>query len=540
MPETIAQLDQLIDEQGEDSTSDNMTVYRGVGPRGGGQDHWTEPGYLSATEDRNIAWDFAGDEGDRILEIRVPEGQRFFRVPEGAYEYYQSEVIFPRGTEFRRENDGTYTAITHYKKPPLPPVQAAAWNEADHPRYPAGDERGGEFAPKLLATEARKPGLQKDGRYRISGAGEIPREALLHWLQDQYQTREMRQALMAWPDLNPEQAALVRDYLAHHKNRLDERGMGKLRQEAKYVLRDLGLPVDAPPGPVPPVETLMQQRYTRSLLDTLAIGGGRAHEFMLEAARTIDGTILYPKVPGEPEVTLKGVPGGQSRQAAFWRTKGTQRPNKITVAATGVDPVSSTVHELGHYLDSLIGQDEWSGKEFTSPEKLSEMRNEWRRLSNEAVRATTATERVRLRGQASEALLKLEQASPPQSWKTYSSEQFAGTLGPVVKAITETQMYKQLAKEVRGPAGGALFEYGGRVHAAPTSHIRYLMKPPEMIARSFEQYVASKNPTSKLASGSRHSGSPQWPGYMVGSDLTKVNAVWDEVLRKRGLLKERA
>jgi hypothetical protein len=154
--ETVAQLDRLIDEHGETSPSDDMTVYRGVGPRGGGQDHWTEPGYLSATEVRDTAWDFAGDEDSRILEIKVPEGQRFYRVPEGAYEYNQHEVIFPRGTEFRLEKDGTYTALSHLQKPDLPPVQAAAWDESKHARHPKGDEAGGEFASRMEEQPPRE------------------------------------------------------------------------------------------------------------------------------------------------------------------------------------------------------------------------------------------------------------------------------------------------------------------------------------------------------------------------------------------------
>jgi hypothetical protein len=65
-----------------------------------------------------------------------------------------------------------------------------------------------------------------------------------------------------------------------------------------------------------------------------------------------------------------------------------------------------------------------------------------------------------------------------------------------------------------------------------------------MIARSFEQYIAAKNPGSKLANSSRHVFSdtailpPEYPGYMNGVDLETVNAAWDKLLEERGLLKK--
>lgn len=40
-----------------------------------------------------------------------------------------------------------------YSKRPVDWAAFAEWNEADHPRHPAGDDKGGEFAPKKLGAE---------------------------------------------------------------------------------------------------------------------------------------------------------------------------------------------------------------------------------------------------------------------------------------------------------------------------------------------------------------------------------------------------
>jgi hypothetical protein len=272
--------------------------------------------------------------------------------------------------------------------------------------------------------------------------------------------------------------------------------LGKERQELKWVLRDLG--EEQAPG-----EPVISPGPTRSILDTLEIGGGRSARNMLAAARTVDQTLSYPKVAGEPKIEIRGTPGRGPRNATFWRRSGSLVPSHITVAAGAVNPISSVTHELGHYLDSLLGQDG------TTPAKVGGV----------------------------------------SLWRDYSSEQARGTLQPVLAAVKETEMYRKLDDYANGKSRNSLgfsgFRYGGRSFAPGKSHVKYLLKPPEVVARSFEQYIAAKNPDSELARTPRHIfsasavGEPEFPGYMKGQDLENVNRVWDQVLDQRGLLKKR-
>lgn len=419
-------------------------------------------------------------------------------------------------------------------------LTAAGWDESKHPRYPAGDERGGEFAPKYAATEARL-GRQPDGRFRVSKAPNL-REFL-----ENKTWHPPKDILEDWPNLNEEQAERLKDILKLHKDVLDERGNGTIRQEAKWVLRDLAEAPGAAPELPEPVATLPQQRYTRSLLDTLTIGGGRVAPIALDAARTIDATIAYPKVPGEPRVEIKGVAGGTSRQAALWRGRYDKKPNKITVATSGVNPLSSTVHELGHYLDSLLGQDSWAGLPVASPalqRELDETKAAYGRAQWSGTDPDTGEPSWKIQSRM-DMLITQAGGGPRREWEDYSSEQARGTLKPVLDSIRGTSMYHRLEEyaNARG-ASPYTFEYGGRSFSPGRAHVRYLLNNPEMIARSFEQYIAAKNPGSKLANSSRHVFSdtailpPEYPGYMNGVDLETVNAAWDKLLEERGLLKK--
>jgi hypothetical protein len=130
------------------------------------------------------------------------------------------------------------------------------------------------------------------------------------------------------------------------------------------------------------------------------------------------------------------------------------------------------------------------------------------------------------------------------AWNDYSSSSATGTLQPVLDALRQTAMYRNLqeARTTRGP--NPSFTYGGRQFAPGRSHLLYLQGPTEMIARSFEQYIAAKNPGSALARTNRHAFSsggffpPEFPGYLHGQDLADVNAAWEQVLKDRGLLKK--
>lgn len=368
-------------------------------------------------------------------------------------------------------------------------LQAAGWSEDEHPRWPAGSEHGGEFRPKeggALVSEARL-GPQPDGTFRVSKGPN-----LRDWLLN-HQWDVPHDILDAWPNLSAEQANRLRTLLSSPdmQRRLSERGMGAIRKEAQWVLRDLGEGTT-----IPKVEQLPVTSAGRSLLDKLEIGGGRNADNMLEAARTVDRTMKYPRVPGEPTIEVKGAPSTRQRDASFWRGGGSLKPNKIIVAANAHDPISSVTHELGHYLDSLLGQDDW----------------------------------------AAQGVL------PPVRWNDYSSLQANGTLQRVLAAVKETEMYRQLDEVSRDRfrAHYSGFEYGGRTFAPGVSHIKYLLSPPEMIARSFEQYIAARNPDSKLATSVRHSEeAATYPGYMRGDDLEYVNHAWDTVLEQRGLLKRK-
>jgi len=242
----------------------------------------------------------------------------------------------------------------------------------------------------------------------------------------------------------------------------------------------------------------MQRGEVRSVLDKLVISGPDIVEPVLEAAKTIDQTMHWPAVPGEPGLKVGPGQKGKANQGVFWRYEGTMKPDRITLAPDGVNPISSATHELGHYLDSLLGQDAWADPKYVGSEKGRE------------------------------------------NWFNYSSSDPYGTLAPVVTAIKETDMYRGLA----GGMQGAEFQYGGRYFRPGPRHVQYLMNPEEMVARSFEQYIAAKNPGSKIARTTRHAFSqetnlfpPEYPGYLKGKDLENVNAAWDRVLEERGLLK---
>jgi hypothetical protein len=322
--------------------------------------------------------------------------------------------------------------------------------------------------------------------------------------------------------------------------------MGKIRQEAKWVLRDLGEPQGAP-AITAPTSTSPGDFPKRSLLDKLDIGGGKNGPNMLEAARTVDGTMHWPQLPGEPTVEMKGVAGGRSRQAAFWRTRAGV-PYAITVAANGQNPVSSTVHELGHYLDSALGQDDWAGNYAPDQAAYQRLSQEYTELNVNYNRALGRSDRLdpetgltatQLRARIRENQEAQKRVATRTTWNDYSSSSATGTLQPVLEAIGKTTMYRKLQEGTRY----SNFHYGGREFAPGRSHVRYLMKPPEMIARSFEQYIAAKNPGSSLARTNRHAFSdgffpPEHPGYLHGQDLHDVNAAWEQVLKARGLLKK--
>lgn len=375
-------------------------------------------------------------------------------------------------------------------------LAAAGWEESEHPRWPAGSERGGEFMPKdgMIGSDARL-GRQSDGTWRVSKAPN-----LREWMKGMFD--EMigpSDILDDWPNLSHDQAVRLRNLLKNplYQEELAKRGMGKYRKEAEWVLRDLddgGIPGLQVPETPPAATGPMQPGETRSVLDKLVIGGGQNAANMLEAARTVDATLRYPKVPGEPEIKIRGVAGGRSRQATFWRRRGTHQPTEITVAGQGVNPISSVTHELGHYLDSLLGQDDWVGG-----------------------------------------------AIGRRQWNDYSSRQATGTLQPVVTAIKETDMYKRLASGAL-TSSTSTFHYAGRYWSPGRSHINYLMRPEELIARSYEQYIAAKNPDSKLGQTQRHLmpniNMAEYPGYMYGDDLEYVNETWDRILQERGLLKK--
>jgi hypothetical protein len=532
-----------------------LYAYSGVDPADFDTDTFGVPVLITFTSEDGIHMGVqTAPMGVPTNEVVMPGRQRYRVVTppqqdeDGLWRVTLSRAsTIPKGTPVRKTYEG---------------IQAAGWDESEHPRWPAGDERGGEFRPKdagLVGTEARLQGRKPDGSFRIPAAGK-----LRSWLQA-YEGVLFPGTLADWPHLSEAQGLRLKQFLESPagQSRLAGKGLSAERREASWVLNVLGeedeLPVPitvAPPleTPDPPVE-LPQQQYKRSLLDTITIGGGRNSGNMLEAARTIDNTMHYPKVPGEPTIPVRGVSGGRQKQATFWRQTGTHIPAEITLSSRAGNPISSMVHEFGHYLDSLLGQESWVRSYTPWPEEYSRLVQEYDSLNKAVNRAIGRADRldpdtglsateIRSRIRTTQELM--QQVGPRNTWNDYSSLSSTGALSPVVAAIRETDMYHALDNYVKRGTPMRGFEYGGRTFQPGRGHVRYLLNPPELVARSFEQYVAARNPGSKLARTTRHVFNtspgyndmpPEYPGYMKGEDLERVNAAWDEVLRQRGLLK---
>lgn len=106
-------------------------------------DTFTDKGYMSTTTERSHADIF----GDQVMAFTLPKGAKALPVTsdigggtlEGAPE---NEVILPRGSQFRylgKDSSGVHNFDL------LKKTIKDAFNEANHPREPAGSSEGGQF-----------------------------------------------------------------------------------------------------------------------------------------------------------------------------------------------------------------------------------------------------------------------------------------------------------------------------------------------------------------------------------------------------------
>lgn len=96
-------MDQAFSKAG---TTEDMTVYRGVGGSFVQQlvkgTSYTDGGFTSVTSSQSIADNFArGDEGEAILEIRVPKGSKAISVKDfSQFGKAEQEIVLNRGGRF--------------------------------------------------------------------------------------------------------------------------------------------------------------------------------------------------------------------------------------------------------------------------------------------------------------------------------------------------------------------------------------------------------------------------------------------------------
>lgn len=413
----------------------------------------------------------------------------------------------------------------------IEPIQAAGFDPSQ-PRAPEGTDIGGRWVD-MDVTQGGLPGVKHLREYMAGYANINPRVGEL---------------LEGWEGvLHPEELEYLQKWVETHMPEMN----AIQRREARRVLRKLGaLPpkgAQAVAAPGPSVSARENPPGTRDVGETITVSGGMHKKDLNEAIRLVNDTIRFPAVPGEPMITMEVHPPSGSNNG-FFRRDFQNRPKLIVIRRRTAEPVSTAVHEMGHYLDSLLGQE---GRDFTVA--VRGKMDQIYRLRQELLEA-----RERPGGGydipgIEKRIADLQhEVNTQSSWADYSSER-GGALAPVVEAIRDTEYFRTLDNASRSPRSGAAFTYKGENFFASTRHLEYMRSHREMIARSFEQYIAAKNPNSSLARSNRHvrtgraeelDRSMGWEtrrrplGYMTDEELQKVIEAWDKVLRERNLLRK--
>lgn len=204
----------------------------------------------------------------------------------------------------------------------------------------------------------------------------------------------------------------------------------------------------------------------------LTVGGGRAKAAIEEAIQEID------KVHGDgalPAIPIRQVGGGGNTLGKY-RYRRDNQPIAIHLASLGRHPAMTTAHEIGHFLDhKAIG----GGNGFETLNRSSELLAEWRQAVE--------------RSKALEGLNKIRWAS---------------------------------SIEVEP----------GRRTGVDRGFVRYLLKPEEIFARSYAQYIATRSQNPRMLSELREAQktAPWYNVQWADDDFEPIAKAFDRLLEKLG------